>query len=253
MSHGRGGGQPVAFDLPGGSTGVLLIHGFTGSPPEMLRLGQYFNQRGMTAVGPLLAGHGTTPDDLNKRRWQEWTAQVGQALAELRARCETVFVGGLSMGSLLTLYLASEHPDISGILVYSPPLRVQNRLFDLVPIGKHLIAAFPKGTDSDLADPEAEQWLWHYDVWPAHAADELRKLTKVVEQRLPQIACPTLIVHSLGDGAIAADSAQLTYDRLGSPDKELFTLSGCGHCLTVDAQWQDVAERSWRWMELHRQ
>ncbi len=103
--------DPNSFLLEGGPIGVLLIHGFTGAPTEMRLLGEYLNRNGLTVSAPLLPGHGTTVEEMNRCKWTDWTAAVARALAELQDRCDTVFVGGLSMGSLLTLYLAA-HPPI---------------------------------------------------------------------------------------------------------------------------------------------
>ena len=90
---------------------MLLIHGFTGAPPEMRLVADYLNQRGVTISAPLLPGHGTTVQDMNRCRWTDWTDHVQQALSDLQKRCQTAFVGGLSMGSLLALFLAADRPE----------------------------------------------------------------------------------------------------------------------------------------------
>ena len=56
--------------------GILLVHGFTGSPASMRPWAEYLNQRGYTVKVPLLPGHGTTPEDLNLVKWEEWPAKV---------------------------------------------------------------------------------------------------------------------------------------------------------------------------------
>ena len=76
--------DPTPFFLEGGPSGALLIHGFTGSPPEMRLVGQYLHERGLTVSAPLLPGHGTSADDLNRCRWSDWTGRAQAALAELR-------------------------------------------------------------------------------------------------------------------------------------------------------------------------
>ena len=65
---------PGAFVLGGGPVGCLLIHGFASSPPEMRPLGDFLHQRGITVSAPLLPGHGTVPEDLNRTLWQDWAA-----------------------------------------------------------------------------------------------------------------------------------------------------------------------------------
>ncbi len=238
--------------LEGGPVGVLLIHGFTGSPPEMRLVGDYLHQRGLTVSGPLLPGHGTTVEDMNRCQWADWTDHVERALAELQARCEAVFVGGLSMGSLLTLYLAAQHPELDGAILYSPAVMVADRLIYLTPVLKHLIRRKPKSDDSDLTDPEAELRLWSYEENPAFAAHELLKLIRRVRRLLPRVTCPLLIVHSTLDQAIHPHSARYTYERVGSADKELVTLHDSGHCLTVDSEWESVSQKTYQFIQARR-
>jgi carboxylesterase len=240
--------DPSPFFLHGGPVGVLLIHGFTGSPPEMRRVGDYLHQRGLTVSGTLLPGHGTTVEDLNQTRWTEWTRHVEGALAELQARCETVFVGGLSMGAVLTLYLAAHHPDLPGVVAYAPATLVSDWRLTLVPVLKYVMRRSPKG-HSDMHDSEAEAYVWSYDDWPLAAAHELQKLTREVKRLLPQVAPPLLVVCSSGDETVHPDSAQYTYDHAGSADKELVTLHGCGHVLTVDCEWKSAAEKTHQFIE----
>ena len=102
-----------------------------------------------------------------------------------------VFVGGLSMGSLLTLYLAAQHPDLPGAILYSPAVWTATSKIYLTPLARHFVAFQPKSADSDLMDPQADRQLWCYDVDPVGAAAELLKLilegAKIVTKgRLPR-------------------------------------------------------------------
>lgn len=244
--------DPSPFLLEGGPVGVLLIHGFTGSPPEMRPVGDYLHQRGFTVSAPLLPGHGTTAEAMNRCQWADWTGHVETALADLQARCDMVFVGGLSMGSLLTLYLAAYYPELRGAILYSPAVMVADRLIYLSPILKYLVPKKPKSGESDLTDPYAERRLWSYEEHPAFAAHELLKLIRRVRQLLPQVTCPLLIIHSTRDQAIHADSARYTYEHAGSADKELVTLHHSGHCITVDSEWESVAQKTVEFIQAHR-
>lgn len=247
--------DPSSFDLPGGPLGVLLIHGYTGSPPEMRLLGEYLHSRGMTVSAPLLPGHGTSVDDMNRSRWRDWTRCVEQALADLRSRCELVFVGGLSMGTLLTLYLAEQHADLPGAMLYSPALKVAERRLALAPLAKYFVRSLPKGAnaDQDLTSPTAAQHLWSYEENPIAAAAELLALRRQVQRRLQAVACPLLIVHSTLDPAIRPDSAQAVYDGVSTPaaHKMLLTLHNSGHVLLVDSEWEFVAEQTARFIYAH--
>ncbi len=247
--------DPSAFELAGGPLGVLLIHGFTGAPTEMRLLGQFLNARGMTVSAPLLPGHGSAVEQMNRCRWQEWTGCVEQALADLRGRCAQLFVGGLSMGALLALHLASLNPDLRGALLYSPALKVADRRLALTPAAKYLVRSLSKGinADGDLTDPAAREHLWSYEDIPIAAAAELDSLRRSVQRRLSQVACPLLIVHSTRDAAIHPDSAQAIYDGVSTPPaaKTLLTLHNSGHNLLVDSEWQFVAEQTARFIYAH--
>ena len=109
--------NPASFYLPGGSRGILLVHGFTGSPPEMRPIADYLNQRGISVSAPLLPGHGTSVKDMNRCKWTDWANATENALKELRSKCKSVFVGGLSMGSLLALNLGTKFENIPGIIL----------------------------------------------------------------------------------------------------------------------------------------
>ena len=64
--------------------GVLLVHGFTGSPPSMRPWGEFLHSKGYTVRVPLLPGHGTRVEELNKTKWDEWPAKITFELSELK-------------------------------------------------------------------------------------------------------------------------------------------------------------------------
>jgi len=243
--------DPSPFFLQGGPTGILVIHGYTGSPPEMRLVGEAFNAAGLTVSGPRLPGHGTSPEEMNRCKWTDWTEHVEQSYKALRERCERVFVSGLSMGSLLALYLAAHHPEIPGAIAYSPATWPQNRLLPLTPLFRHFIKSKPKGKDSDLVDPLADQRVWSYEVDPVPAASQLYALAVRVRRLLPTLTVPLLVMYSTGDGAIHPTSAQRTYDLAGSQDKQIIKLEGSGHVITADAKWRFVAEQTLAWVRQH--
>lgn len=240
--------DPSPFTLSGGHAGALLIHGFTGATPEMRPLGEYLHQRGLTVVAPLLPGHGTRVEDMNRVHWESWTDHVEAALAWLQQRCDTVFVGGLSMGGLLALHLAAQSPEIAGLLLYAPALRLNNRLLPLAGLAKHFLATRPKGAKHH-ADPATDARVWSYDDHPVGAAAQLQRGQRAVRAILPSVVCPTLVFHANGDAMVPAAAAREVIAGIGSDDAQLVTLDGSGHCLTVDAQWEQVAEQSWSFIQ----
>ena len=240
--------DPAPFFLPGGPTGILLVHGFTGSPTEMRLVGDYLHAAGLTVSAPRLPGHGTTIEEMNKVRWQDWAEHVARSYRRLAERCERTFVGGLSLGSLLTMNLAADDPDLPGAIVYSPATWVQSRLLPFTPVARYFVKVRSKSGASDLYDPEADRQLWCYDGDPVPAAAEVYALMRRVRQRLPTLKPPLLIVYSTGDGAIDPTSAQRTFALAGSADKQIVKIEQSGHVITVDQQWRTVAERTLAWV-----
>jgi len=240
--------NPSAFFLEGGSTGILLIHGFTGSPPEMSLVGEYLNQRDLTVSAPLLPGHSTTVEDLNTRTWEDWTSHVESALGDLQKRCETVFVAGLSLGALLALYLAAQHDELAGAITYSAPMGVTDWRSKLLPIFKRFIPQVTKSEDF-MIDPEAKLQNWSYETTPTSAAHEVLKFMGEVMHLLPRVNCPVLIINSSEDPEIRLDSGQNVYVHTSSTDKKLIMLHNCGHVITIDSEWELVAEETYKFIK----
>ena len=234
-----------AFSWPGGSDGVLLIHGYTATTAEVRLLAHDLHQRGYAVSGPLLPGHHTTPEDANRHTWRDWVAAMETAYRELAARCERVIAGGESTGALLALYLASEHPEIAAVLAYAPALRLNLRTRDAVRL--RLVAPFvpylPKGS-LDAAD------LWQgYPVNPLRGAVQLLNFERVVRPRLPQISQPILIMQGKLDTTVHASAPQTIYDEVRSAVKELYWLESSAHTVIIDRERELVFGVTARFIE----
>jgi carboxylesterase len=239
--------DPSPFILPGGPVGVLLIHGFTGAPPEMRTIGDYLNQQGLTVSAPLLPGHGTFVSDMNRFAWQDWVHHAGASLEALRSSCGRVFVAGLSMGSLIALYLAHTREGLSGIILFSPAIRLASRLIYLSPVAKYFMSAMQKEKGFYI-DPASERYCWAYDQHPVRAGHELLKLIRQIERILPKVTCPSLLIQSAKDPVIRAHSGRIIYDRIGSKDKELMMVHNSGHRITIDGERDIVAKKAYEFI-----
>jgi len=245
--------DPSAYAADGGPVGALLIHGYTGSAAETRPMGQYLASHGLTIRCPLLPGHGTTPEDLTRIRWQAWAAEAEAALRELQDRCDTVFVGGLSLGSLLALWLGAGHPELAGLIPMAPAIKVQNRLLPLSLVFRYLLKYSPTGEigDEDLVDPEAHDRIWCYDRTPLWGAAEAYLLQRQVRKDLSSIRQPVLIFQGRNDATLVPEAAEIVYQDVASPDKTLVWLNHSGHNLLVDGERKSVWEQSYAWMMSH--
>ena len=239
------------FFFPGNKIGVLLIHGFTGSPPEMRGMGEYLATQGLTVLGVRLAGHGTTPEDLACTSWHDWVASCEDGLRQLRTRCETVFVGGLSMGGVLTLHLAAHHPIAGAIVMAAPIYLTGDWRIIFVPVLQHIIRWYvPKGAP-DARELLVSQRIWSYDRIPGRAIGHLFTLMKQTRRLLPRITVPILIMQGLHDRTVPVDCAQEIYERVGSRDKQLLWFPESGHILPQDVEREAVWQRAYEFIMAH--
>jgi carboxylesterase len=224
------GAEP--FRHEGGEVGVLLCHGFTGSPQSLRPWAEFLAARGLTVSLPLLPGHGTRWQDLQLTGWQDWYAEVDRELRALQERCAQVFVFGLSMGGALALRLAAKHgPAVSGVVVVNPGNKVHGLAAHALPVARHLVRTV-KGIVSDIAKPGSQEI--GYDRIPLHAAHSLRQFFALVDRELPQVTQPLLLLHSPQDHVVPpADSARVL-SRVSSTDVTETLLERSYHVATLD-------------------
>lgn len=245
------------FFFPGGPTGCLLIHGFTGTPKEMLWLGEYLAQHGHTVLGVRLAGHATQPADLLRTRWTDWLVSIeaGYRLLDSYLNHQhkasdqkpLIYAMGLSMGGVLALILASKayqpaYP-LAGVVGISTPYGLQEdwRMCYLK-ILRFLAPNVSKGKP-DWHNPEAGKDHVDYPVYPTRAVAELRDLLKVMRGILPAVHIPTLLIHSKEDRGVLPENMPLIFQDLGSPEKEMLWVEDSGHVVVREPPRQQVFER----------
>jgi carboxylesterase len=246
-THLEGG----SFFWEAGETGILLCHGYTATTAEVRPLAQALHERGYTVSGPLLPGHGTKPEDMNRCRWQDWYAAVESAYNALAARSRRVVVGGESLGSLLTLLLASRTPAVAGVLSYAPAIELPSRR--LVLFGQlvgPLLAPFLVSLPKKASEPSAAEARWQgYPVNPIRSAMELLRLQKETRRALPSVRQPALVMQGRLDRSISPRSAKIVYAEIGSEVKELHWLEKSTHCLILDCEWDEAARLTIRFLE----
>lgn len=239
-----GAAEPFARDGIGarGDVGVLLCHGFTGSPQSLRPWADHLATAGYTVRLPLLPGHGTRWQDANDTTFADWLATVSTALAELHARCRAVVVCGLSMGGTLALRLAELHPSaISGIVLVNPSILSQRRELMFLPVLKRFVPSL-KGIASDIADPTAAED--GYDRTPLKALDSLRRAWRTVRADLGRIEMPVLLLHSATDHVVEPENSRALLAELGSEDVTEVVLTRSYHVATLDYDAPEIFSRS---------
>lgn len=195
-------------------TGVLLCHGFTGTPASMRPWGRHLAAEGHTVRGPRLPGHGTSWRECNRTTWQDWYGCVEREALALTRECDTVFVFGLSMGATLTLRLAQQLGDaLAGIALVNPSVLTRRPAAKLLPVASRVVPSIP-AIAGDIAKPGVTELA--YDRTPVRAARSLGRLWRVVRRGLPQVTQPVLLVRSAVDHIVEPVNARVIREGIGT-------------------------------------
>lgn len=247
----------------GDRTGFLLIHGLGGTPVELKLVARALNQAGHTAHCPRLAGHCGSESDLLATGWRDWAASALAELDRMRAHCDRIIVGGLSMGAILAMHVAAERrAEVAGLALYAPTLRydgwsIPRYAFLLkwligTPIGRRYSFAErePYGvkhrrTRQTLVNAMASGQSSEAGLQgtPARALQQMWRLVDDTRRRMPSITCPTLVVHAREDDVAGLFNAFEIQRRLGGL-VDAVILDDSYHLVTIDQQRHILIERS---------
>ena len=242
------GAEPFSHDVPAAAEaaepagpariGVLLCHGFTGSPQSLRPWAEHLAEAGFGVRLPRLPGHGTHWRDMQLTGWDDWYAEVDRAFHELQAGYDLVFVMGLSMGGTLTLRLAERHgAEVAGIVLVNASVKPDKALVKLVPVLKLLVPsvsgignAINKQGVSELA----------YDRVPLKALDSFAGGWRAVAADLPKVTQPTLLFRSTADPVVHPSNSALILSRISATDVTEQVLEKSSHVATLDHDAEQI-------------
>ncbi|RLE25219.1 MAG: hypothetical protein DRJ50_03335 [Actinobacteria bacterium] len=236
------GAEPMTHD-GSGTTGVLVLHGFTGNPSSMRGLAESMAELGHHVEMPRLPGHGTTVEEMMETDWADWSGEVAAAHERLASRVDNVVVMGLSMGGSLTLWAAMNLPDIAGIVCINPatmpqPPEVLEMMREMVADGNAVVP----GIGSDIADPDIVETA--YDGTPlvpllSFMDDGLAPMTG----RFGDLAMPLLLITSRQDHVVEPANSEHLAESYGG-DVEHVWLERSYHVATQDFDRDDINKRA---------
>lgn len=237
------------YSLGEGPVGALFCHGFTSSPQNMRLLAEYLASRGIAVRAPLLPGHGTTWQDLNTKKPEDWVGAIEDAFHALADESEEVFLVGLSFGAALALDLAARHPgEVTGIVTLAGFVATKDPRRFLTPVIRRLVPSLP-GVGNDIADPELKEIV--YDRFPTSAAHFMLKQVKRARLGLPAVTAPILVMHGRHDSTVPPFNANVIHETVASTDKDIVWLERSNHVITLDHDRDEVFERTYRFIAEH--
>ncbi|MEZ5092323.1 alpha/beta hydrolase [Nocardioides sp.] len=230
-------------ELTGGRRiGVLLSHGFTGSPFSMRPWGEHLAALGYAVEVPRLPGHGTSVAEANRTRWEDWYAEISRTFEKLAAENDAVVAGGLSMGGALVLRLAADQGDrLSGVMVVNPAVKTLRKDVLALPVLKHVVAAFP-AIGNDIKKPGQDEHA--YPKTPLKAAASMFGGYKALIPDLGRITVPLLYFRSTVDHVVDESSEPAILGGVSSADVERVSLENSYHVATIDNDADLIFEKS---------
>ncbi|GAA3445644.1 alpha/beta hydrolase [Planomonospora venezuelensis] len=241
------GAEP--YHHAGGPVGVLLCHGFTGSPQSLRPWGEYLAGAGLTVALPRLPGHGTTWREMNHTRWEDWYAELDRELADLRGRCTEVFVMGLSLGGCMALRLAEVHREgVRGVVVVNPSIANDVPLLKLAPLLKFFVPSVP-GVAGDIKKEGATEL--GYTRTPVRAAATLPRLWALTQAGLDGLTRPVLVFHSPQDHVVKPTSVRILREKLTGGNLDVVELADSYHVATLDNDADQIFAGSLEFVRAH--
>ena len=238
-----------AFSHQGGATGVLLCHGFTGSPQSLRPWAEYLAEAGLSVSLPRLPGHGTTWQEMARTRWEDWFAEADRAFEELRGWSEEIFVMGLSMGGCLGLRLAELHgPAVSGLVLVNPSIAADTRLFALAPVLRLVVPSL-QGIASDIKKEQASEL--GYTRVPVKAAATLPGLWRTTKNHLGDVTQPVLVYRSTTDHVVGPASLEVLRAALPAGQLDVRELRNSYHVATLDNDAEVIFTGSLEFVQAH--
>lgn len=216
-----------AVFIPGNSTGILICHGFNGTPQSVKYLVEGLAQCGYTVYAPRLKGHGTTIHEMEEAAYEDWTTNLHEAYLLLKQTCQHIFVIGQSMGGALALELATKE-TCNGVLPINAALSVP----EYEAYAHQLEPRFIKEGTPDINDAQATEIT--YEQVPLKAVHQLLDFMNIAKQRLSKVSCPIMIFVSPEDHVVPAQCSYNIFDSVSSSEKELVSLNHSYHVASLD-------------------
>jgi carboxylesterase len=241
-----------AFLWEAGSVGVMLSHGYTATTAEVRVFAKRLHEKGYSVAGPLLAGHGTRPEDLNRVTWQDWVESGEKVYEQLKSRCEHVILGGESMGGLVALYLAGRHPEVRGVMLYAPAIKLTISTADKVKL--YLGSSFMPFAKREAMDA-SDKWQGYDPELPTRGIVQLLRFQDAVIKMLPKVSQPILVLQGRKDKTVDPSAGDIILRGVRSTIKEYHWMERSSHPILIDNELDAVTELSLRFIDnvLHSQ
>ena len=243
---------------------IALIHGIAEHSARYKHVGEYLAEHGYTVHTMDLRGHGRSPGKrILVRQMEEHSKDVASFLTWVRQKAAgtPLFLLGHSMGGLIvTYYVLSQSPQLTGVILSAPALKLSSVSPMLIAIGR-LIAKVAPGLPMatlDLAaisrDPvvlkaNADDPLVHRGGIPAATGLAMVQAVAYVQRQMENFRLPVLIVQGTADRLVDPEGSKQLYARAQSTDKTLKLYEGLYHEVLNEPEKDQVMADMLAWLD----
>lgn len=238
--------------------GVLFIHSFGSTNLEFQEFAEYLQEQGFQTSNPLLPGHGTSPDDLDRHKFSDWIHASEKALSELN--CQGIFLVGQTTGASLALSLAAVHPELLGIITLSGIINLSKKQKNFARI-LHLKARLNIRGSIDSVLPvthnqQIRQKVKFYKQISKISLIEALAMIHHARKHLHQVNQPIYIFHSKAAEDFGSKNAYCIFNGVSSEKKKIKFIEKGSAVMSVDEArhivFQECASFFWSCVDLYQ-
>lgn len=239
--------QPIF--LRGGETGILVVHGYTGSPHDFTYMATELHKAGFTVSVPRLPGHGTSAEDFLTTTRHDWLRRAYDAYYDLKGLCKEVHILGLSMGGVIALIMGA-HLKPRKLVTLAAATHVYDNRIKYTWLISLFTKRLARENNDTYSDPDLQylkEQYWSFN-WPKQAS-ELWKLMKDARRKVREITSDILVVAARNDNTVPLSAAQFIYDNVKSERRKLLIFERSGHVLSNDIEKEAVTKAVIEWLK----
>ncbi|WP_045521941.1 alpha/beta hydrolase [Neobacillus niacini] len=227
-----------SFFYKGNQIGILISHGFVGTPQSVRYLGEYLATKGFSVYGVRLSGHGTHYEDMERCSYQDWIQSLEDGYSFLQKHCRDIFVIGQSMGGTLTLNLANKYKDIKGIMLINAAIK---SIPNMEKYKNKQNPPFVNEGEPDIKDKNVHEIT--YTKAPVRSINQLFALMAETRDKLPAVSCPVLAFRSKEDHVVPPENTNYILSNIQSEIIEVVPLYNSYHVASMDYEKEFIAEQ----------
>lgn len=225
--------------------GVLLVHGFTGTPKEMEGLAKYLAKKNLRCLSIFLRGHGEEPECLLNCTFEDWLDDLERGFRKLeKDGCKKIWIAGYSLGGPLAEAYAIKNKKVAGICLLGGTLSRIGILKFLGDIGagleKYIFINFNLKTN-----------YLHYTKVPLKSAREVVKCFEKFGEVPEEFKIPVLVVHAKNDEMITRKDGMKFFEKIKAKNKKLVILEKSTHGMVVDKEKEKVFKEVYSFIMEH--